>query len=344
MGSLALAGKHLGFAPVADARGDEFPGEKLVFLDGEGEDGTAPDDLFIHVVEDEVAQAIDDELALVDFVRLDDVRVRANDQISASINGDLSKMALVGGESGVVFDAPMHERDHEIGFGASERNILPERVFGEPGMTRGGISGGKRIGVDLIISHESDSGITHGLEDGRMRLLPILAAADGRYAAFRQRSIFVHERSFPIVTAVVVGNGDEIKTGVEQAIIGACISAKVIGLGDRRAEPGDDAFQVANGQVEAAQELRGVGEGIRVGGCCRQHVTVDGAAKHDIAGIGQCDGRWRRRWRWSRHAGWLRRCQAPVRLRRGICAAARKPQQGNAARRFQDVAAAPALF
>jgi hypothetical protein len=181
---------------------------------------------------------------------------------------------------------------------------------------------------------EGNGGVAHGFEGGRVRLLLVLAAANGREAAFGQSGIFVHEGGFPIVTAVVVGDGDEIETGVEQAIIGAGVAAKVVRLGDRRAQLRDDAFQIADGQVEAAQELGGVGEGIGVVGRGCQHVAVDGAAKHDIAGKGQRDGSGRRGRRWCWRVGWLSRCLAAVWLRRGVRVAARQAQQGEAARCF----------
>src|SRR6185437_5872246 len=111
-----------------------------------------------------------------------------------------------------------------------------------------------------------------------MCLLLVVAAADGDDTARGQRGVLVEEGGFPIVTTVVVGDGDQIESGVEQAIIGASVAAKVVRLGDGHTELGNDAFQVANGEIEAAQKIGSVGERVGVVGRCCQHVAVDRAA------------------------------------------------------------------
>src|SRR6266567_1761724 len=147
---------------------------------------------------------------------------------------------------------------------ASLCDVLPESGLVQPGMSRSGGVSGEGVWDDLVVGQESDGGAAHGFIDGGVGLLFIVAATDGRDAVPGEGEKFIEESCFAIIAAVVVGNGDQVKPGVEQAIIGARVAAKVVGLWDRRAQSGDDALQVADGEVEAAQKIGGVGKGVGI--------------------------------------------------------------------------------
>ncbi len=52
------------FAPIANTCRNQSPGEKLLSLDGQSEDIAPAHHLFVHVVKDEIPQAIDDQRCL----------------------------------------------------------------------------------------------------------------------------------------------------------------------------------------------------------------------------------------------------------------------------------------
>src|SRR5438105_8293854 len=123
--------------------------------------------------------------------------------------------------------------------------MLRKIGFVQPGVSRSGIGGCKGVRVNLIISKESDGSPVYGFEARRVSLLFVPTASNGGEAMRRQGEQFVEKGGFSIVTAVVVGDRHQVKTGGKQAIIGAGVAAKDIRLGNRLTQPGDDTLQVA---------------------------------------------------------------------------------------------------
>ena len=82
-------------------------------------------------------------------------------------------------------------------------------------------------------------------------MLFVLSASNGSEAACGQGEEFIEESGFAIVSTVVVGDRDQIKTGGKQTIVGAGVAAKGIRLGNRLTQLGDDALQVADREIEA---------------------------------------------------------------------------------------------
>lgn len=54
-----------------------------------------------------------------------------------------------------------------------------------------------------------------------MSLLIILTTSDGSKTTRREGEKFVEKRCIPVVATVIFGDENEVKTGVEQSIIGA---------------------------------------------------------------------------------------------------------------------------
>ena len=123
-----------------------------------------------------------------------------------------------------------------------------------------------------------------------MRRRQIRAAAERLEAMRGQMGEHVEKGVFAVVAAVIVGEGDDIEAGRghtrEAARVG--LEGELLQLGP--AERGDDAFEVAEGEVKAAQVVAGGAEreGIVLGG--GEHVVVDGACEHHVAGDGDGDG------------------------------------------------------
>src|SRR5207248_1956633 len=156
-------------------------------------------------------------------------------------------------------------------------------------------------------------------------------AANGGETMRRKGDKFVEKGGFSIVTAVVVSDRHQVKTGGEQAVIGASITAKDIRLGNRLTQAGDDALQVAYGEIKVAQKIGCVGERIQIVGCSRQHVTVYCATQHHITGKSKCDGCL---WRGSRQRAVWCKCGRYM-AGRGRCAASTRAGSYPAARQSE---------
>src|SRR5262249_13885922 len=106
-GRLAVSASDPGRLAVrADAHAAELPAQQPAPLDGEREYVAQALDAG-HQVEDEVAQAIDDRLAAIDFVGLYDVGMRAHHQIGAGVDRQARHGLLVRRLGKLVFDSPV---------------------------------------------------------------------------------------------------------------------------------------------------------------------------------------------------------------------------------------------
>ena len=82
--------------------------------------------------EDEIAEAVGDETALVDLQLLQDVRVVAQDEIGAPVDGQAAEFALVVLGRGHELGAPV-ERDHDqVRRGTYLLDVGPYEVLGIP--------------------------------------------------------------------------------------------------------------------------------------------------------------------------------------------------------------------
>ena len=73
-----------GFTPRANMGRHPVPFEQAIFPDGQGEDVPPAHDLGLHEVKDKIAQAVHDELALVEFVGFNHMWESADNQIGLS--------------------------------------------------------------------------------------------------------------------------------------------------------------------------------------------------------------------------------------------------------------------
>src|SRR5258705_13591902 len=87
---------------------------------------------------------------------------------------------------------------------------------------------GERGRLDLIVCQKGECGVAHGFQEWCMSLLDALTPTNGSNAEFGEGEEFIEKGGFSVVAAMVVGGRDQIKTGVEQTIIGARIAAKGI--------------------------------------------------------------------------------------------------------------------
>src|SRR5438105_4389479 len=132
------------------------------------------------------------------------MRMCANDQIRARVNGELGELALVGSQVGKIFDAPMHKSNHEIGVRTCLCDVLLKVCFVQPGMAGSGSGGGKGGWLNLIVGKEGDGGSMHSFEDGRVCLLFVLSATNRSQATCGQRDQFIDKSLFPVVPTVVI--------------------------------------------------------------------------------------------------------------------------------------------
>jgi hypothetical protein len=104
-------------AVVVHLCGQGVPENHAGFVELEAEQPAALAGRIVEAVENEIAEAVDDRLALVDFNALRDVRVAADHQRSAFVDHFAGELLLTLARFAFIFPAPMHERDDEIGPG-----------------------------------------------------------------------------------------------------------------------------------------------------------------------------------------------------------------------------------
>ena len=146
-------------------------------------------------VEDEVAEAIGDELAAVGLLGLHDVRVRADDEIGARVDEAVRELALRAGRRHEVFHAPMIEDDDDaprmlLGFDVAI-GLLP---------------------IDLVIAEERDLDALHRSQERRRRGAG-RGGADAPEVARVEARGHVVEGMQPEVERVVVRDRDGAEAG-----------------------------------------------------------------------------------------------------------------------------------
>ena len=84
-----------------------------------------------------------------------------------------------------------------------------------------------------------------------MGLLFDLSASNGSEAACGQGEEFIEESGFAIVSTVVVGDRDQIKTGGKQTIVGAGSPRKVYALGT-----GSPSLEMTHSRLQIVRSKR----------------------------------------------------------------------------------------
>lgn len=198
----------------------QLPAEQARALHGEGKD-IAKRVNTGHLIEDEIAEAVDDWFAVVYLTRLDDMRMRAYHEVRSGVNREPGHILLMAILLEHILDAPMGEDDEEVYLRARGGDILLHQSGVQPGMARGGIGRDEIIRLDLAIGEDTDGRVSDALDHRVMRLGAVGAATNGRDAVRGQPGQHIAKRGFAEVAAVIVRHGDDLEARRAETIISA---------------------------------------------------------------------------------------------------------------------------
>ena len=214
-------------------------------------------------VEHKIAQAVKNRLAFVALGVLQLVRVAADDGVGARVDHQAGELALaVVGHR--LFPAPVHDRDHHIGFvnsarGADIAHHLRVLAPGDAGPVGVGLEAAR---LKLVVAQHRHAHAFALDDPGGVRLGQVHAAAVIAQAALLEQAQHLGKRLGAEVARVVVGQADGVKVALE-VLQGAGVDAKhirLVVLG--AADGGHHALQVANADVGARKQTGKTGVGV----------------------------------------------------------------------------------
>ena len=143
------------------------------------------------VVEDEVPQAVNDRLAMVNVEGLDDVRIGADHRVGSAVDQFPRENLLpfLGGL--VAFVAPVEHGDDEVGMVnvTGGLDVGQDLFLGEPCQPATIFAGLERAGWIAVVTQQSDTATVPRKNEGAMGLGQVLAAAEIGEATAVRRSI-----------------------------------------------------------------------------------------------------------------------------------------------------------
>src|SRR5450631_3234904 len=164
------------------------------------------------VVEDEIAQAIDDGVVLVPLDALGDVWMCTDDGVRASVDQPMRQSLLLRRFYGLELFTPMQEQEHDVGVCARVLDVQSNVLFDEPRAAGGRRSSGESARRKIIVAKKSDALALGGENDRLVGGALVGSAAKVGQLGFIQELELGRKALLAPVAGMVVGqrNGREV--------------------------------------------------------------------------------------------------------------------------------------
>ena len=235
---------------VVDLEGERVPGDHAARVDPEAEDPSLPRRPGIESVEHAVPHAVDDQLPLVVFHLLGDVRMPADDDIGPALDHQPRQrlLAIVGR---FVFPAPVDDGDDNVGpvLRPGGLDVGGNLLIDRPGDPRPGWPGLELSWLKVVVAQQRDPYAMPFDEQWQAGFAAIAPPSETSHAFLVEPIELLEEGGMSEIAGVIVGQRHDPEVSGEH-VEDPGMGPERVGLVDRFANRGHDAFEIRDRDVD----------------------------------------------------------------------------------------------
>ena len=235
---------------VVDLEGERVPGDHAARVDPEAEDPSLPRRPGIESVEHAVPHAVDDQLPLVVFHLLGDVRMPADDDIGPALDHQPRQrlLAIVGR---FVFPAPVDDGDDNVGpvLRPGGLDVGGNLLIDRPGDPRPGWPGLELSWLKVVVAQQRDPYAMPFDEQWQAGFAAIASPPEASNAFLVEPIELLEEGGMSEIAGVIVGQRHDPEVPGEH-VEDPGMGPERVGLVDRFANRGHDAFEIRDRDVD----------------------------------------------------------------------------------------------
>jgi hypothetical protein len=184
-----------------------------MLVEGQAQQPAGPGCGEVKTVKDEVAEAIDNQLALVILDVLRHMRMPADHQAGTGVDHQTGQLPLPLARLPFTFPAPVHERNHQVGTGrARSADVGDDLAILAPGDSRPFGTGFEGARLELVVGQHGDAQAAPFDPQRTVRLGQLATTSEGGDAVAGEMSEGFEKSRLTVIAGMIVGHTERIES------------------------------------------------------------------------------------------------------------------------------------